>query len=90
MTAEITLADVGSLPPVLTISQAGALLGMGRSSAYQLLHEGRFPVPLLPVPGRRRVATAAVLELLGLPPFTASPEPGTDDEPLYEDFDDIT
>lgn len=81
-----TLAELSGLPPTLTPVQAGALLGLGRSATYRLLREGAFPVPPLPVPGRRKIATAAVLELLGIPVTALTDPADTDREALHQDF----
>lgn len=89
-----TLDELAGLPAALSIAQAGALMGLGRSTTYRLLAEGRFPVPLLPLPGRRKVATAVVLELLGLLPIqlpaTTRPnhETRAELEPIHKDSDE--
>jgi len=48
---------------VLDLVTAGEWLGIGRSLAYRLAREGRFPVPVLAL-GRRRVVPKAALERL--------------------------
>lgn len=50
-----------------TVELAGEVLGMGRSAAYDAVHRGTFPVPVLRITTRRWVVpTAALLRLLGL------------------------
>lgn len=66
MTAAPSLSDLASLPPVLDIVAAGRLLGIGRTTAYQLARHGRFPVPVLHVGGSYKVPTAPLLALLGI------------------------
>lgn len=66
MTASPSLADLTSLPPVLDIVAAGRLLGIGRTTAYQLARHGKFPVPVLHVGGGYKVPTAPLLALLGV------------------------
>lgn len=66
MAASPSLADLASLPPVLDIVAAGQLLGIGRTTAYQLARHGKFPVPVLHVGGGYKVPTAPLLALLGI------------------------
>ena len=55
-----------ALPPVLDIVTAGRLLGIGRTTAYQLARNGQFPVPVLRIGGGYRVPTAPLLTVLGI------------------------
>lgn len=50
----------------VTIERAGEILGIGRSTAYELLRRGEFPVRVVPI-GRRRMVPTVLLErfLLG-------------------------
>ena len=51
--------------PTMSVVEAGALLGLGRASAYEAARTGR--IPTLHLGGnRRRVPTAAMYELLHL------------------------
>lgn len=53
---------------VLTVAEAGALLGISRTFAYELVARGELPVIRL---GRRRlVPKRALLELVGIDPTT--------------------
>jgi hypothetical protein len=61
-----TADQVKQLGVVIDITTAGEILGMGRSGAYVLLYEGRFPVPTFKVGRRTLVPTAPLLKLLGL------------------------
>ena len=89
MSARTTLAQAAKLPASLSLIEAAALLGIGRTHAYNLEATGEFPVPVLHLGRVIRVPTAPLLELLGLP--TPAPEPresaphpgadGTDEEP---------
>lgn len=47
---------------------AARVLHMGRTTAYELAKNGQFPCRLLRYGGIYRVATAELLELLGVPP----------------------
>lgn len=46
---------------------AARVLHMGRTTAYELAKNGQFPCRLLRYGGIYRVATAELLELLGVP-----------------------
>ncbi|MBS2966561.1 helix-turn-helix domain-containing protein [Actinocrinis puniceicyclus] len=75
MTAPTAPVRPESLPPTLDIVTAGRLLGIGRTTAYQLARHGRFPVPVLRVGGSYRVPTAPLLALLGIDaPAVAAPQ----------------
>lgn len=53
--------------PTLSIEDAGRLLGLGRSAAYDLARRDEFPVPVIRMGSRRLcVATAHLLNMLGL------------------------
>ena len=47
------------------IATAGAILGIGRSKAYELAKNGEFPVAILRIGRRYLVPTSAILALLG-------------------------
>ena len=47
------------------VATAGAILGIGRSKAYQLAKNGEFPITILRVGRRYLVPTNALLTLLG-------------------------
>jgi predicted DNA-binding transcriptional regulator AlpA len=74
VSARTTLAQAAKLPASLSLIEAAALLGIGRTHAYNLEAVGEFPVPVLHLGRVIRVPTAPLLELLGLP--TPAPEPG--------------
>lgn len=79
VSARTTLADAARLPASLSLIEAAALLGIGRTHAYNLEAAGEFPVPVLHLGRVIRVPTAPLLELLGLPVPTphAAADPGT-------------
>lgn len=62
-----TIRDAGSLPPTLSIVQAGEWLGIGRTVAYGLARKGAFPVRTIRVGNQHRVITAELLAMLGIP-----------------------
>jgi excisionase family DNA binding protein len=56
--------DVDGLPTVLTVEQAGRLLGLGRTASYDAVRRGELPVLRF---GRRLVVpTNAILRMLAL------------------------
>jgi excisionase family DNA binding protein len=66
-THQLTLrtADDGhDLPPVLDLVQAAALLGVGRTTAYRLVHDGQWPTPVLRLGRLIKIPTQPLLELL--------------------------
>ncbi|MXQ63142.1 helix-turn-helix domain-containing protein [Actinomadura rayongensis] len=73
MARGLTLAEVRSLPVCVDLVTAGRVLGVGRTTAYQLARTGRFPCQVLRVGGGYRVATADLLTLLGLAPVGTEP-----------------
>ena len=64
--------DLRRLPVVVDLLTAATALGIGRTTAYELVRTGRWPTPVLRLGSRIRVPTAALRELLS--PSTASPE----------------
>lgn len=71
MTRPAPPTDPRSLPPTLDIVTAGRMLGIGRTTAYQLARYDQFPVPVLRIGGSCRVPTAPLLALLGIDHMTA-------------------
>ena len=59
--------DLNSLPPMLDLLQAARLLGIGRTTAYQLARTGQFPVPVLRIGASYKVPTAPLRALLTNP-----------------------
>ena len=59
-------ADLHQLPVVVDLVTAAAILGIGRTTAYELVRTGRWPTPVLHLGNRIRVPTAAIRELLSL------------------------
>lgn len=60
----LTLAQIQQLPAVVDLVTAGRALGLGRTKAYRLAREGRFPCRILRVGKSYLVPTAALLALL--------------------------
>jgi excisionase family DNA binding protein len=66
-------AELHRLPVVVDLVTAAAVLGIGRTTAYEMVRTGRWPTPVLRLGNRIRVPTAALRELLTL--STDTPEP---------------
>lgn len=62
----MTNADLLALPPALDIPTAAEVLGVGRSSAYELVRRGEWPTPVLRLGRVIRVPKAPLLALLGI------------------------
>lgn len=58
--------DLDQLPVVVNLVTAAAVLGIGRTTAYEMVRTGRWPTPVLRLGYRIRVPTAALRELLSL------------------------
>ena len=52
------------LPAVLDLVEAAALLGVGRTTAYRLVHDGQWPTPVLRLGRLIKIPTQPLLELL--------------------------
>jgi hypothetical protein len=61
------IRDAAALPPTVSIVEAGEWLGIGRTIAYELARDGAFPVRTIRVGNKRRVITAELLAMLGIP-----------------------
>ncbi|MFI6324810.1 helix-turn-helix domain-containing protein [Nonomuraea sp. NPDC050556] len=60
----LTVADLHHLPPTVDLQTAAKALGIGRTKAYQLAREGRFPVRIIKIGDLYRVSTPALIRLL--------------------------
>lgn len=57
------MRSLEKLPPTLSVTEAGKLLGLSRSSAYRAAERG--DLPTLQIAGRLHVPTARLLAMLG-------------------------
>ena len=62
----LTEEEVRRLPPVVDVPTAAAVLGIGRTAAYELIRVGAWPTPVLRLGKLLRVPTAPLLELVGV------------------------
>ncbi len=60
----LTLAQVRKLPATCDVGTAAAALGFGRSTAYEAIRTGDFPVRTLTVKRRVVVLTADLIRVL--------------------------
>jgi predicted DNA-binding transcriptional regulator AlpA len=65
-TLQLTDEQVRSLPAVVDVPTAAALLGVGRTAAYELIRTNRWPTPVLHLGKLIRIPTAPLLELVGV------------------------
>jgi hypothetical protein len=76
VTREWTPEEVRCLGVTVDLVTAGSVLGLGRSTTYELARRGEFPVPVLKVGHRYRVVSQHLKQLL----LSATPEaPGSTD-----------
>lgn len=62
-----TMAQIAGLGAVTDLPTAAAILGISRTTAYDLARRGQFPVPVLRAGTRYRVPVAPLLAALGRP-----------------------
>lgn len=63
----MSAAELRALPPLVDLMTAAHVLGLGRTTAYELARAGLWPSPLLRVGRRFKVPTGPLLALLELP-----------------------
>lgn len=60
----LTLAEVRKLPATVDVETAAAALGVSKSTAYESIRCGTFPVKVITVSRRKVVITATLVALL--------------------------
>jgi len=63
---QMTVEQMRNLPPVVDVLTAAAILGIGRTAAYELIRNGQWPTPILRLGKLIRVPSAPLLDLLGV------------------------
>lgn len=58
-------ASIQSLPLTMDLVSAGKILGIGRSTTYELVRQDKFPVRVLKLGNKFRVSRADLLAYLG-------------------------
>lgn len=72
---------IRGLGPTCSITTAARILGFGRTTAFELLRQGTFPVEVLAFGRVRRVRTADLLAYLHIPMDTSTSEPTAQESP---------
>jgi hypothetical protein len=77
---EGSLARIQNIPnpatrPTISALEAFALLGISEHTGRALIHQGKFPVPVLRLGRNFKVPLAPLLELLGQTDHSAPPTP---------------
>ena len=63
---KMTVEQMRNLPPVVDVLTAAAVLGIGRTAAYELIRIGQWPTPILRLGKLIRVPSAPLLDLVGV------------------------
>ncbi|MEU3051095.1 MULTISPECIES: DNA-binding protein [unclassified Streptomyces] len=64
--AAMTMEELLSLPPAVSVATAARALGIGADKAYELIKGGEFPARTIPLGRTQKVATASLWEALGV------------------------
>lgn len=56
--------DLSTLPPVLDVPTAALLMGISRTSAYELVRAGTWPTPVVRLGKLIRIPTAPLVALI--------------------------
>ncbi|MDT3444453.1 MULTISPECIES: hypothetical protein [unclassified Pseudofrankia] len=75
MHTPLTLAEVRELPAAVDLVTAGRAFNLGRTLAYTLARQGRFPVPVHRHGRTYRVHTTDILNALTEPDPPTTPAP---------------
>ncbi len=75
--AGLTREGLAALPLALTVEQAASLLGVGLTTARDLVRRGRWPSPVVPVGRQYRIPTVPLLEVLGISLDSSEAGPAT-------------
>lgn len=66
MTHQLDAAQIRELPPVVDVQTAAAVLGIGRTAAYELIRTGSWPTPVVRLGKSIRIPSAPLLALVGV------------------------
>ncbi|WP_218974506.1 helix-turn-helix domain-containing protein [Streptomyces sp. NP160] len=67
-TLTLTEEEVRTLPPVVNVPTAAAVLGISPATAYRLIRAEEWPTPVLHLGRYIRIPRAALLDMLELRP----------------------
>lgn len=62
----LTFEQLHALPTIVDLTTAARALGIGRTKAYQLAHDGQFPCRIIRVGKSYHIPTVELLHLLGI------------------------
>lgn len=62
----MTVREVLELPPVFSVPLSFRACGLGRSTGYELLKRGEFPIPVRRIGSRYKVRRCDLLAYLGV------------------------
>lgn len=63
---QISPQQLRELPTVIDVPTAAAILGIGRTAAYELVRTNRWPTPVVHVGKLIRIPTAPLLRMVGI------------------------
>lgn len=66
MTVQLDADEIRSLPPVVDVPTAAAVLGIGRTAAYELIRTDSWPTPVVRLGKSIRIPSAPLLALVGV------------------------
>ena len=69
---QMSMDELLSLPVSVDLTTAGRAFGLGRTKAFELARQERFPVRVLRVGQKYRVPRSAIFEALGISPAAAA------------------
>jgi len=75
MVHEMTPTELLALPVSVDLTTAGRAFGLGRTKAFELAKQGKFPCRVLKVGEKYRVPRSAIIETLGLDAAVGDPQP---------------
>ncbi len=61
---KMTVEKAQHVPPVVDVPTAAAMLGIGRTAAYELIRLGKWPTPVLRLGKLIRIPSGPLLELI--------------------------
>lgn len=68
----MTVEELQALPVSVDLVTAGRAFGIGRTKAFELAKQGKFPCRVLRVDEKYRVPRSALFEALGIDPAVAA------------------
>lgn len=66
MTKQLDAQAIRGLPPVVDVPTAAAVLGIGRTAAYELIRTNCWPTPVVKLGKSIRIPSAPLLALVGV------------------------